>query len=173
MTQAPHRSRHTRSRIYLVRHGETAFNAAGRIRGCSDVGLNARGDAQARALATMLGGRHIQRVVTGPLLRARQTAGRIALAAGTNAEVVAGLLDRDYGPWNGWPLAEVRALFGRTDRAPGIEPYAAFAARIHEAWLGILATLGLGENLVIVAHNAVNAALLRGLFPAYPSPRGR
>ncbi|HEU0198163.1 MAG TPA: histidine phosphatase family protein, partial [Nevskiaceae bacterium] len=108
MTQAPQRSRGTRSRIYLVRHGETELNAAGRIRGCCDVGLNARGDAQARALAAMLSRRHVQRVVTGPLLRARQTAGRIALAAGTDAEVVAGMLDRDYGPWNGSLLTEVR-----------------------------------------------------------------
>lgn len=173
MTQARHRPRRTRSRIYLVRHGETDLNAAGRIRGCSDVGLNARGHAQALALAEMLRGRHIQRVVSGPLLRARQTADRIARAAGTEVEVVAGLLDRDYGPWNGWPLAEVRARFGSTDRAPGIEPRAAFATRIHEAWLGILAARDLGEDLVIVAHNAVNAALLRGLFPAYPSARGR
>ena len=43
-------------RLLLVRHGETDWNAAGRIQGCRDTPLNARGRAQALALAGRLRG---------------------------------------------------------------------------------------------------------------------
>ena len=61
-------------RLLLVRHGETDWNAAGRIQGCTDTPLNARGRAQALALAGRLRDERPQRLYTSPLRRARETA---------------------------------------------------------------------------------------------------
>ena len=60
-------------RLLLVRHGETDWNAAGRIQGCTDTPLNARGRAQALALAGRLRDERPQRLYTSPLRRARET----------------------------------------------------------------------------------------------------
>ena len=56
-------------RLLLVRHGETDWNAAGRIQGCTDTPLNARGRAQALALAGRLRDERPQRLYTSPLRR--------------------------------------------------------------------------------------------------------
>ncbi len=59
--------------ITLVRHGETDWNAAGRIQGHEDIGLNAVGQAQARALSSRLSAEPITEVFCSELIRTRQT----------------------------------------------------------------------------------------------------
>lgn len=56
--------------IYLVRHGETAFNADGRLRGLADPDLNAAGLGQAKSLASALASAGTSIIVFSPLLRA-------------------------------------------------------------------------------------------------------
>jgi len=64
--------------IYLVRHGETAFNADGRLRGRADPDLNAAGLGQAKSLASALASAGTSIIVSSPLLRAVHTAAIIA-----------------------------------------------------------------------------------------------
>ena len=68
------------SRIYLARHGETDWNARGKLQGHTDIALNEGGRQQARDLATRLAGEHIVSVTTSDLSRARETGAIVATA---------------------------------------------------------------------------------------------
>ncbi len=70
----------SRHRLYLARHGETEWNALGRLQGATDIPLDASGRAQAEALGESLRGERIVSVTTSDLSRARQT-GELAGAA--------------------------------------------------------------------------------------------
>lgn len=60
--------------IYIVRHGETKWNAEGRIQGHTDIGLSERGKEQARAAARRLAGVHIDVAYSSDLSRTTDTA---------------------------------------------------------------------------------------------------
>jgi probable phosphoglycerate mutase len=62
------------TRLWLVRHGETAWSAAGRLNGWRDLSLSDRGRAQARALADRLRGRRFHAIWSSDLRRAIETA---------------------------------------------------------------------------------------------------
>ena len=68
--------------IYVTRHGETDYNAAGRYCGSTDVPLNENGLAQARDLARRLARVKFDAVISSPMLRARQTADIVCAARG-------------------------------------------------------------------------------------------
>jgi broad specificity phosphatase PhoE len=81
--------------LILVRHGRTALNATGRLVGRLDPPLDAVGQRQAAAVGRALAG--VDRVVTSPLRRARQTAEQIS-----DAVVVDGRwIEVDYGDYDG------------------------------------------------------------------------
>ena len=61
-------------RLILLRHGESNWNAEGRMQGTADPPLSAAGRAEARELAPLLDGLRPDAVVTSDLRRARQTA---------------------------------------------------------------------------------------------------
>ena len=65
-------------RLYLARHGETEWNAIGRLQGHTDVPLNDRGRAQARDLAGAVRKLGIKTIIASDLARARDTAAIIA-----------------------------------------------------------------------------------------------
>ena len=98
-------------RLYLVRHGETAWNAAGRLLSSTDEPLNARGEEQAEALARSLAVIRWNRAIASPLMRARRTA-EVVLAAGIDPprlEIDERLRELDFGPYEGWTEAELEA----------------------------------------------------------------
>ena len=82
--------------FYAVRHGQTDWNALGRVCGRTDLPLNAEGERQARQTAGSLRGLAIERIVCSPLLRARQTADFAAQALGLPVRVDARLIEQDY-----------------------------------------------------------------------------
>jgi broad specificity phosphatase PhoE len=98
-----------RIRLFLVRHGETDHNAAMRYIGRTDLGLNPRGRAQARALGEALEHLGVARVMTSPLRRARDTAREIARRVGVRPEMDGRLAEMDFGTWEGLTRDEVRA----------------------------------------------------------------
>lgn len=95
-------------RLVLVRHGETAWSAAGRHTGRTDVPLTERGEAQATALAPLLARFDPVLVLASPLARAQRTAELAGLAPETDPD----LLEWDYGRWEGMTTPEVRATLG-------------------------------------------------------------
>ena len=89
--------------IYLVRHGQSTTNALGLLVGRSDPALTDHGRRQARSLHGWLDG--VERVLTSPLQRARETA---ALAMPhLEAEVDHAFIEVDYGDLDGTPLDQV------------------------------------------------------------------
>ncbi|HLT60209.1 MAG TPA: histidine phosphatase family protein [Microlunatus sp.] len=94
--------------LHLVRHGETEWSAAGRHTGRTDLPLTERGEEQARALAGRLDPDEYGLVLASPRLRARRTA-ELAGFTGPHAPTVDdGLVEWDYGEYEGRTSAEIR-----------------------------------------------------------------
>jgi broad specificity phosphatase PhoE len=117
--------------VWLARHGETDWSAAGRHTGRTDIPLNANGRAAAEKLATVLAGEHFDLVLTSPLQRARDTAELAGF--GAQAQVEKDLREWDYGDYEGITTAEIREQRpGWTvfkDGCPGGETLAQVCAR--------------------------------------------
>jgi broad specificity phosphatase PhoE len=116
-------------RVFLVRHGRTALNAAGRLRSHLDPPLDEVGQTEAAAVAAEVWEWRIVKILSSPLLWALQTAGAIAEAVWVPVTAVDDLIDRDYGRWSGELEATVVAGFGSLDAAPGVESQRAVAER--------------------------------------------
>jgi len=101
-----------RTLVYLARHGQTALNESGVLRGLLDPPLDETGRRQAADLGASLGPRQPSLVVASPLLRARETAHPVADHAGLTVTPDGCLLDRDYGQWAGTPRDAVVAQWG-------------------------------------------------------------
>ena len=118
-------------RLVVVRHGSTAWSAAGRHTGRTDVPLDAHGEAQARALAGRLGSHDFALVLTSPLGRARRTCQLAGF--GDRAEVCDDLAEWDYGGYEGLLTDEIRRDRPRWtlwhDGVPGGETLEHVAAR--------------------------------------------
>ncbi|MEM9034454.1 MAG: histidine phosphatase family protein [Actinomycetota bacterium] len=91
--------------LILVRHGRTAANAAGRMQGRIDNPLDETGIAQAEATAAAL--EQVDRVISSPLARAKDTAERIARASGVEVEVDERWLELDFGIYDGRAITDV------------------------------------------------------------------
>ncbi len=156
--------------IYLIRHAQTALNALDEVHGQFDDSLDDAGRAQAAALGALFVGVPLVNVYASPLRRAVETAEQIASAAGVRVAPDERLMDRDYGPWTGYPEAQVQERFGSIDHAPGVESWETFSSRV-SAGFSELARRHAGELFAVVAHDAVNRALLMELFPGrWPDP---
>lgn len=154
--------------VYLARHGQTALNADGRLRGLSDPPLDAVGIVEVGRLGAVLGQKGPTIVISSPLRRARTTAEAIAKAASVETVCDQRLNDRDYGPYTGARKVDVVRKFGSVDAAPGVEPRAAVAARVTEGFAQVVVEYGPGP-LVLVSHDAVNTSLLASIDPALSS----
>ncbi len=153
------------TRVYLARHGRTALNADGRLRGLSDPPLDEVGIGEVARLAAVLAARHPTVVVSSPLQRAVATAEAIGAASGAPVRVDVRLNDRDYGPQTGLRRADVEHRYGSIDSAPGVEPLDILADRARLAFLALVTELKSGP-VVMVSHDAFNCALLRQLDPS-------
>lgn len=93
--------------ILVARHGRTLFNLERRIMGCrNDEPLIAEGIEQADVLAASLD-EDVDVIVTSPLLRALQTAARVALRKKLHMRVLAELQERDSGSLSGKTWADI------------------------------------------------------------------
>jgi probable phosphoglycerate mutase len=164
--------------IYYIRHGETEWNAQGRLQGVQDIPLNELGRTQSvhagdiladlfrrdRQSETSIG------FVASPLGRARQT---MDLVRGVLNLPFSGyaiddrLREIGYGQWEGSTLAEMQAqdpdLFARRQTAkwtvapPGGESYVSVQARMSDWYRGLTA------DTVAVAHGGTARALMVAL----------
>jgi probable phosphoglycerate mutase len=85
--------------VYLARHGETAWSLSGQHTGLTDLPLTQRGELNARSLGERLKGMTFKAVLTSPLKRASRTCELAGF--GAQAEVERGLLEWDYGQYEG------------------------------------------------------------------------
>jgi glucosyl-3-phosphoglycerate phosphatase len=97
-------------RLLLVRHGESIWNAEGRIQGQRCAGLSETGHAQAKVTGAALAEAHpTARVVTSDLQRCQETAAPLLAALGAEAAVDDRLRERSFGDWEGRLRPEVAA----------------------------------------------------------------
>jgi|SRR5688572_20069766 broad specificity phosphatase PhoE len=120
--------------IYLVRHGETAFNAA-RILQHPATPLSERGIAQAECVAKRLASEGITRILVSDLRRAEMTAEAIARATGAALAHDPDLAERNFGALRGRPYAELGFdPFALDYEPPEGESWDVFHARVDRAW---------------------------------------
>ena len=150
-------------RLYLARHGRTALNASGQLRGRLDPDLDDVGRVEALLLGDALARSDVTVVRSSPLCRALQTAQAIASCFGVAVRTDPRLADRDYGRWAGWTIEEIEEEWGSVDDAPGVEPTAEVRARALEVLDDIRRTDR--SPSVAVSHDAVNRAVLCALEP--------
>ncbi|MCL2617049.1 MAG: histidine phosphatase family protein [Defluviitaleaceae bacterium] len=149
-------------KIYTARHGQTGWNAEGRMQGLIDIPLDETGLAQAEKLAERFKNVRITRIYSSSLSRAYETAKTINKHH--NVEIITedGLREISYGEFEGRLLSEIGKEFSirqETGRAmPGGEEFDDFFARVHSCLDKIMADNN--EDLLIVGHaGTVRAAL--------------
>ncbi|MFI5385230.1 MAG: histidine phosphatase family protein [Fimbriimonadales bacterium] len=98
-------------RVYLVRHGQTAWNAEQRAQGHTDVPLDEEGTRQAELLVTAFEQRPFSRILTSDLQRARATAKPLAEKYGVKVEERTDLRERTFGEWEGQPFEMIAKYF--------------------------------------------------------------
>jgi broad specificity phosphatase PhoE len=149
------------TRLLLIRHAEPQDDALGRVYGCSDIGLSARGRDRARRLAAVL--EPLEAVYSSPRRRALETAEPLAVRVVVDER----LREIDFGALEGRAYEEIRAeqpeLFRRWMETPtevqfpGGESYANVRTRAVEA---LEAIRGRHPCAAIVAHGGVVRAML-------------
>jgi probable phosphoglycerate mutase len=152
--------------VFLIRHGETALNAAGVLRGQLDVALDDVGEKQARALGAQFAGVILAAVVSSPLSRALDTARQLAASSGAPLSIDERLRDRCYGEVAGRSIAQVEEQFGSVDAAPSVESPRLLAVRAEEAFLDAAKRAQAQGSVALVTHDAVIRALFGLLVPA-------
>jgi len=170
--------------VYLVRHGETVWNAARRIQGQSDSPLTEKGEQQAQQVGERVKSLGITHVIASDLGRTRRTAEIIADACGCTVTLDARLRELNMG------CLEQRPLDGLTEeeehwrktlvdgttagRIPGGESMAEMATRMHEA-LNALLELPAGSRPLIVSHGMALGVLVSTILglPAHAERRLR
>jgi broad specificity phosphatase PhoE len=146
--------------LILVRHGRTAYNAAGRLVGRLDPPLDDIGMAQAAAIGDALKG--IDRVISSPLLRARQTAEHI----GAPVEVDDRWIEVDYGLYDGVELGSAASTElwerWRVDTSfvpPGGESLVQMGARVAVAMEELIAGAADADVAVVSHVSPIKAAV--------------
>ncbi len=94
--------------IILARHGETEWNVAEVFRGRIDIELNETGVQQAGLLAEYLKNLKLDAIYSSPLRRALKTAEMIAGHHKLGVNIAPGLIDFDYGKWQGLSHQKVK-----------------------------------------------------------------
>ncbi len=159
-------------RIWLVRHGQTAWNEQQRFCGCTDIPLSATGRRQARWLATCLRSMSIAAIYSSDLNRARETAELIAKKRQIDVVVSPAWREIAFGTWEGLTYAEVATLFKNqlgffTDPAyyapPEGETLTDVLQRVLPALTFIMQQTHSGD-VVVVSHGAVLRGLLCSLL---------
>ena len=156
------------STVLLLRHGETALNCSGALRGLIDVPLSEHGQREARLLAVRIAAEYqLSALWASTLLRARSTAEEVARVTGLGVQIDARFNDVDYGSWAGRTWEELspgeQVEFRRWRKHPELPlPGAEDAADVQRRALAGLKALGEAEQgcIAIVAHDAVLQLLL-------------
>ena len=159
--------------IYLVRHGQTAWNKEEIFRGRTDIPLDETGLRQAELAGEYFKGLEIHGIYASPLARAWETGQKIAQFHNLKVQPLDGIIDMSFGKWEGHPHQEIQ----KTDR----EIYRQWKEEPHKVRLpggesledvrirGMAALeeairLHSGKTLIFVSHRVVNKVLICGIL---------
>jgi alpha-ribazole phosphatase len=163
------------TRVYLIRHGQTTWNAERRYQGRRDAPLTELGRTQMRRLAAALASEPVRAVYTSPLGRCRWGAERIAAQHGLEPIVEPDLVELDHGILEGLRVDEMEDHVGTLVRRwwedpagvqlPGGESLEQARARAYGAFCRIVESHP-DQIVVVVAHGGVNKLILLTLLQA-------
>ena len=181
------------TRVILLRHGQSTYNALGLYQGCSDKSiLTEAGQLTAQQTGAFLKGIKFDAIYTSPLQRAQQTTRQVLRALNywldpQQIQVVPWLRETDLPAWQGLPIQKVRQQFAedyqcwkqtphqfamevvhqgvKTLFYPALDLY----KRVHQFWQEILPR-HLNQTVLVVAHGGTNRAAIAtamGISPAH------
>jgi broad specificity phosphatase PhoE/ribonuclease HI len=177
-------ARGTPTKFLLVRHGQTAMSVDRRYSGRGDVPLTDHGKQQAAGAAKRLGAMEglvvdgeVAPIVASPLMRTQQTAQAIADALGGRVETHPGLIETDFGEWEGLtfteamdrdPALHAEWLADTSVPPPGGESFDVVHRRVRKARDELIARYG-GRTVIVVSHVTPIKSLLRMGLDAGPA----
>ncbi len=163
----------TMTSIYLVRHGQTAWNKEEIFRGRTDIPLDETGLRQAELAGQYFKDLKVHGIYSSPLTRAWQTAERIAQFHPLKVQRLEGLIDMSFGKWEGHAHEEIKKIDPETYqrwreephaiRFPGGETLEDVRKRAMNALHEVIQKHP-DQTLVLVSHRVVNKVLLCGIL---------
>lgn len=164
------------TRLCLVRHGETTWNADHRFQGSSDPPLSEIGRTQARRLASRLQSEIFDAAYCSDLKRAQETAALLAHPLKLDVRTDSRLREMSFGVFEGLPPQEIQARYpdeyaawsaDRENAPPGGEPLSQMVARL-KAFLTHIQNQHSEKRILAVAHGATIGVLICLLLDLHP-----
>jgi broad specificity phosphatase PhoE len=161
------------TRLIIVRHGRTEWNRVERFRGRADIGLDEVGKKQAETVAKRVKEWPVSAIYSSPLCRALATAKIIAGPLGLTVQLIPGIVDIDYGAWQGLSTEDVVAKDGHLYsqwiesphkvKFPGGESFAEVRERASTAVDNLIIQHS-KETVVLVSHKVICQMLILSLL---------
>jgi len=165
------------TRLFIVRHGETAWNADGKIQGHTDVPLTEVGIEQARQAAERLRTEKIDAVYSSDLKRASVTGEAIALVHGVSVTTTPLLREANLGIWQGLSLKEVAEKYPTehaaykkdsiANRPPGAEKLEDVIARCRQ-FLDDILEKHPSDSIAVTCHGGSVRGIIAAAFGLGP-----
>ena len=150
--------------LFLLRHGETAWNCERRVMGNLDVPLTDEGRGQCEAAAELVAGFGLDRIVTSPLKRAAETAAILSRRLGLAVTEDERLVEVRFGEWQGQRYEDIagdpRYQLYAADPVANATPGGETAAHVQSRGLEALATVAAGETVLFVSHGDIIRTML-------------
>lgn len=163
-------------RFYLIRHGQTDWNLAGRLQGKTDIELNETGLWQAGKLAVFMKDKPIVKIYTSPLLRAVSTAKILGRSQNAGIMALRGIEEMCLGEWEGLTWEEVKGRYPKAylsyqlnpmeNAPPGGENYLNVIKRCSQAMEAMLEHEG--GDFAVISHGLTIGCILTWLFRDQP-----
>ncbi|PIP37788.1 MAG: hypothetical protein COX20_00510 [Desulfobacterales bacterium CG23_combo_of_CG06-09_8_20_14_all_52_9] len=160
-------------KLYLVRHGQTAWNLGEVFRGRADIPLDETGKKEVHLAGEALKGEILHAVYSSPLSRSMETAENIVKFQNIPVTPLEAIIDISYGEWEGKPLVEVQEKYPdlystwlkepHKVRFPGGESLDEVSSRTMGA-ITRLVEKHKDENIALVAHRAPNKVICCALL---------
>jgi broad specificity phosphatase PhoE len=162
-------------RLYLVRHGQTAWNLEEIVQGHSDIELDEVGRRQAAEVARAFRGVEVERILTSDLARSLETARQISEVVNVPLETMSQLRERGFGVHEGKPYELIRTTLDREATENGHDPFEhrfLEGESLKDVWeriTPVLETLQAdSRKTVVVSHGGVLGLMLSRLILAGP-----
>ncbi|MDI6799133.1 MAG: alpha-ribazole phosphatase [Actinomycetota bacterium] len=165
------------TRLYLVRHGETEWNAQGKYLGVTDIPLTLRGRSQALALGRYLEDKGVSAAYSSELKRAKETLKIATSALNINPSVLNGLNEINFGRWEGMTYEEIERSYGdllsnwlldvSRYEIPDGERWHDFKSRVSESFDRIIEE-NQEREVLVVTHGGVIKTIIGSILGMEP-----
>ena len=163
----------TKTRFYLIRHGETQWNKEGKYQGMTDIALSETGLAQADLLGKRFRHLPLDAIYVSPLQRAMKTAEAIAKETGVPLQTDEHFREIHFGEWEGKTISQLQQEYGESYQKffdnPFLHPFpgeGSFDKVMERSVAGFDALLEKhkGEHVAIVSHGGLLRVMLVGIL---------